>query len=216
MNSFETDMKRAFGSVNFIAGLLIECFILWRAGFQSDLFRISVPVLTSLPYSAAWLSEYQSGFIKEYLPRCGQTSYILGKFLACGISGGAIPAIACSLYRWLGEGNLHLLHGSEEMPEKIFLVFLSGMFWAVAAAVLAAAANSRFVAYGGSFVLFYVLVILYERYFTALYCLYPVEWYAPEHMWVLGDTGTVLMLAGLIWIMGILYYYILARCMKHA
>ena len=46
MNSFETDIKRAFGSVNFIIGLLAECFILWRTGFQSDLFRISVPVLT--------------------------------------------------------------------------------------------------------------------------------------------------------------------------
>lgn len=208
MNSFETDMKRAMGSVNFMAGLLIECLILWRSGFKSDLFRISIPVLTSLPYSTAWLSEYQGGFIKEYLPRCGQNSYIWGKFFACGISGGVLPAAACFLYSWLGEG--------EELPETVFLIFLSGMFWAVAAAVLAAAANSRYVAYGGSFVLFYMLVILYERYFKTLYCLYPVEWYAPEHRWVLGDTGIVLMLLGLILIMGILYYSILARCMKNA
>lgn len=208
MNSFETDLKRAFCSVNFVIGLLIECFILWRAGFKSDLFRISVPVLTSLPYSTAWLNEYQSGFIKEYLPRCGQGAYIFGKFFACGISGGALPAIACSLYSWLGEG--------EEMPEKFILIFLSGMFWAVTAAVLAAAANSRYVAYGGSFVLFYMLVILYERYFNTLYCLYPVEWYAPEHTWVLGDTGIIMMLAGFIWIMGILYYWIVARCINHA
>ncbi len=208
MNSFETDLKRAFCSVNFIAGLLIECFILWRAGFGSDLFRISIPVLTSVPYSTAWLSEYQSGFIKEYLPRCGQSSYILGKFSACGISGGALPLTACLLYSQMGEGDA--------MPEKYLLIFLSGMFWAVTAAVLAAAANSRYVAYGGSFVLFYMLVILYERYFKTLYCLYPVEWYAPEHIWVLGDTGIVLMLSGLILIQGIVYYSILARCIEYA
>lgn len=208
MNSFETDLKRAFCSANFAMGLLIECVILWRAGFPSELFRISVPVLASLPYSTAWLNEYQSGFIKEYLPRCGQSSYILGKFLACGISGGALITIACILYSHLGEG--------EELPEKFILLFLSGMFWAVAAAVLAAAANSRYVAYGGSFVLFYMLVILYERYFKTLYCLYPVEWYDPEHTWVLGDTGIILMLASLILIMGILYYSILARCLEHA
>lgn len=208
MNSFETDLKRAFCSINFVIGLLVECAILWRAGFQSDLFRISVPVLTSLPYSTAWLNEYQSGFIKEYLPRCGQSSYIFGKFFACGISGGALPAIACFLYSQFGEG--------EELPEKFLLLFLSGMFWAVTAAVLAAVADSRYVAYGGSFVLFYMLVILYERYFTTLYCLYPVEWYGPEHIWVLGDTGIILMLVGLICIMGILYYTILARCLEHA
>lgn len=207
MNSFETDLKRAFCSANFIAGLLIECVILWRAGFKSDLFRISVPVLASLPYSTAWLSEYQSGFIKAYLPRCGQNSYIFGKFLACGLSGGALPAIACFVYSQLG--------GGEELPEKFFLLFLSGLFWAVTAAVLAAAANSRYVAYGGSFVLFYMLVILYERYFTTLYCLYPPEWYAPEHTWVLGDIGIVLMLGGLILFLGIVYYSILARCIEH-
>lgn len=207
MNSFETDLKRAFCSVNFIIGLLIECAILWRAGFKSEMFRISLPVLASLPYSTAWLSEYQSGYIKEYLPRCGQNSYIFGKFFACGISGGALPVLACFLYSQMGEG--------EELPEKFLLLFLSGMFWAVTAAVLAAAANSRYVAYGGAFVLFYMLVILYERYFTTLYCLYPVEWYAPEHTWVLGDTGIVLMLFGFIWIMGIFYDLIVARCIEH-
>ena len=76
-------------------------------------------------------------------------------------------------------------------------------------------ANSRYVAYGGAFVLFYMLVILYQRYFKTLYCLYPVEWYAPEHTWVLGDTGVVLLLAGMILLIGVLYYEILGRCIKH-
>ena len=74
-----------------------------------------------------------------------------------------------------------------------------------------APANSRYVAYGGAFVLFYMLVILYQRYFKTLYCLYPVEWYAPEHTWVLGDTGVVLLLAGMILLIGVLYYEILRR-----
>ena len=95
MNSFETDLKRAFFSVNFLAGLLIECFILWRSGFQSEMFRISVPVLSSLPYTTAWLGDYKSVYIKAYLPRSGTASYILGKFLSCGISGGALLVLAC-------------------------------------------------------------------------------------------------------------------------
>lgn len=85
------------------------------------------------------------------------------------------------------------------------------MFWAVVSATLAAAADSRYVAYGGSFVLFYMLVIFVERYFKALYCLDPREWYAPKHAWVLGDTGIVLMLAGFILISGIIYSQVLKK-----
>lgn len=206
MNSFETDVKRAFCSVNFIVGLLMECVILFQSGLESQLFQISVPVLTSIPYSTAWLSEYQSGFIKEYLPRSGRTPYILGKFLACGISGGALLTMACFIC--VETGN------QEEIAINYLLLFLSGMFWAVVSATLAAAANSRYVAYGGAFVLFYMLVILYERYFENLYCLYPVEWYAPEHTWVLGDTGIVLMLGGMILCTGIIYYEIVRRCIE--
>lgn len=206
MNSFETDMKRAICSVNFVIGLMVECVILWRAGWKSELFQISIPVLASFPYSTAWLKEYQSGFFKEYLPRCGRKSYILGKLLSCGISGGALPVLAAALYQWVGV--------EENLTVNLFLLFLSGMLWAMIAATLAAAANSRCVAYGGAFVLCYMMVILYERYFKTLYCLYPVEWYAPEHTWVLGDTGIILMMVGLILVVSVFYYEIVRRCME--
>lgn len=206
MNSFETDLRRACCSVNFMAGLTIACLILYHSGLDSELFQISVPVLASIPYSTAWLNEYQSGFLKEYLPRCGKNAYILGKFLACGISGGGLLTAACYICYQLGK---------EEMKEHIFLVFLSGMFWAVVAAALAAAANSRYVAYGGGFVLFYVLVIVHERHWKSLYCLYPVEWYVPKHTWILGDAGIVLMLSGMLLIVYIFYYEILRRCIEN-
>ncbi|MCI8338033.1 MAG: hypothetical protein HFH62_05025 [Lachnospiraceae bacterium] len=202
MNSFETDLKRAFFSVNFLAGLVMECVILRWAGFSSDIYQISVPVLASLPYSTPWLNEYQGGFIKQYLPRCGMASYIWGKFLSCGISGGTLLAGAYFFCSWWEPG---------EVCGNYLLIFLSGMFWAVVSATLAAAADSRYVAYGGSFVLFYTLVIFVERYFKALYCLDPREWYAPEHAWVLGDTGIVLMLAGVILISGIIYSQVLKK-----
>lgn len=202
MNSFETDLKRAFFSVNFMTGLVMEYIILRWAGFASEWYQISVPVLAALPYSAAWLNEYQSGYIKVYLPRCGMSSYIWGKFLSCGISGGALLALAYFFYAWSEQG---------ETSGKYTLIFLSGMLWAVVAATLAAAADSRYVAYGGGFVLYYMLVILVERYFPALYCLDPGEWYAPEHVWVLGDGGIILMLTGLILIGGIMYAYLLRK-----
>lgn len=204
MNSFETDMKRALSGISFFAPLFLEYLIIRCMGMESEMFQISLPVLVSIPYSTAWLNEYQSGYIKAYLPRCGKTSYILGKFLSCGISGGTLLVLPALLYQWTG--------GDTAMD--LSLLFLSGMFWAALAATLAAAANSRYVAYGGSFVLFYVLVILYQRYFKRLYCLYPPEWYAPEHTWVLEHTGIILMMTGFIVITGIIYYCLLRRCIE--
>ena len=59
MNSFESDLKRAVISVPFIAGVIIETIILFTSGFDSDLFKVSVPVAATLPYSTAWLLDYQ-------------------------------------------------------------------------------------------------------------------------------------------------------------
>ncbi|MCM1498769.1 MAG: hypothetical protein NC124_09925 [Clostridium sp.] len=207
MNSFETDIKRAVCSVNFLAGLVVEIFILSQYGIEADLFAVSVPVAVTLPYAAAWINDYQSGFLKAYLPRCGVPAYVAGKFFACTLSGGGVLGIACFAY-------LHTEAG-KNAEVNIMLVFLSGMLWAAVAATLAAISDSRYIAYGGSFVLFYVLVILHERYFEGLYCLYPVEWYNPKHTWIFGDAGIVLLVTAVLVILFFVYYETLRRKIEH-
>ncbi len=66
MNSFETDMKRAIISKGFLAGFILELLILWKVGGDSELFRVTVPVISTFPYATAWLADYQSGYIKAY------------------------------------------------------------------------------------------------------------------------------------------------------
>lgn len=204
MNSFESDLKRAVISIPFVAGVIIEVVILLCSGFDSDLFRVSVPVLATFPYSTAWLLDYQSGFVKEYIPRCGVNQYIIGKIIACGISGGLLELSGCYLFSLMNE----------ETEIKLNLIFVSGMLWAVVAAALAAWSNSRYIAYGGSFVIYYILVIFHDRYFEDLYCLYPYEWIAPEHTWVFDEQGIVILLIGIILVFSFLYYHILWRCIK--
>lgn len=205
MNSFETDLKRAICSKGFLIGILLEILILKQAGFDSDLFRVTVPVLATFPYATAWLSDYQSGYIKSYLYRSGIFPYICGKFWACGISGGLVELLGCLIYMW-----------TQEQPEDInlILVFSSAMFWALLSATLAAISNSRYIAYGGSFVIYYILVMLYERYFEDYYCLYPYEWLMRKHVWVLGDAGVLLLLAGLSILLFCVYYEVLSRCIE--
>lgn len=203
MNSFETDIGRAVLSRGFIAGVLLEILILFTAGFDSDLFRMTVPVLCTLPYSTAWLADYQTGFIKSYLPRTGVTSYILGKILSCGISGGGAELLGSWIYVCLKH--------DENMQWSPLLIFVSGMLWAVLAAALS---NSCYIAYGDAFVLYYVLVILHERYFQTLYCLYSYEWLAPEHTWIFGEWGVVFLITGLMLVLFCLYDVILRRCIE--
>lgn len=204
MNSFETDCVRAFGSPNFFIGLFVECLILWKAGPQSDLFAISVPIAVSLPYSTAWIADMESGYLKEYVPRCGKKAYIFGKMAACCISGGALLTAAGWIYK--------RVCGERADTLDLSLLFFSGMLWALCAATLAAASKSRYVAYGGSFVLFYLLVILKERYFMDLYCVDPIEWIMPKHTWVFDHGGIWLLCGGLQILLAMIYYEILWRC----
>lgn len=207
MNSFEMDMRRAFLSKGFVSGVILQTIILFAAGTSSELFRMSVPILCTLPYATAWLTDYKNGFLRVYLARTDKGNYIGGKILSCAISGGSVTALS---------GQIYVLFGPEKQMEdiQVLLFFVSGMFWAVFSATLAAWSKNYYIAYGGGFVIYYLLVILHERYFEELYCLNPIEWLIPEHIWVFGETGIVLLVGGitLIFVWG--YAFILWRCME--
>lgn len=206
MNSFETDMKRAISSKGFITGLAVGIFILMKSGFDSQLYRISLPVLAALPYTTAWLMDYQTGYLKLYITRSSRTAYILGKFSACAISGGLVTMLPGALCL--------MIQGEEAGGFNLWLLFFSGMMWSVVSAVLAAFSKSRYLAYGGGFVIYYLLVILYERYFPKLYCLYPYEWLSPTHTWVFNWQGIVVLLTGILLILCFLYYEILRQSIE--
>ena len=53
---------------------------------------------------------------------------------------------------------------------------------------------SKYMAYGAPFVIYYVLVILSERYFHSIYVINPEEWLAPQNYWVGGDWGIMLLI----------------------
>ena len=207
MNSFGTDLKRAVFSWGFVIGLILEILILMSAGFGSDIFKMCIPVLCTFPYGTAWLADWESGFLKACLPRTSVSSYIMGKILSSGISGGLLEALGCQIYL--------LIQGQENPGINIQLIFMSGALWAMISALLAALSKSRYLAYGGGFVLYYFLVILHERYLTGIYCLYPYEWFMPKHMWMFEDAGVLMLVSGILLIVSCLYYEVLRRCIEN-
>lgn len=208
MNSFETDMKRAIGSVGFAAGLILQVLILSISKENSEFFLISIPLVCTLPYTTAWLEDYKRGYLKLYISRCGVRSYIWGKYFSCILSGGLLESAAVYIYMHTDKGK-----GCELYP---VLIFMSGMFWAAVSTTLAAITKSKYIAYGGSFVIFYLLIIIYERYFGKIYCLYPAEWINPTHVWVFERYGIVFMLSGFLVILFCIYDRVLRRCIKGA
>lgn len=208
MNSLESDIVRSMISVRFCIALAVMLLILFSNGYDSELYRLCVPVACTLPYSCGFIDEYKSGFTRLALVRTNYRAYIWGKFFACGIAGGIVETLAVWIYS--------ISVGAEITSVQYWLIFLSGMLWADVAAALAIASGSKYVAYGGSFVLYYFLVILNERYFKNLYCLNPHEWYAPEHIWIFNDTGIILMLTGLLVIILLIYELTARRLLENA
>ncbi|EFH80335.1 conserved hypothetical protein [Ktedonobacter racemifer DSM 44963] len=174
-----------------------------RNALSSDMVMFAVPILCALPFTPVFVDDIQSGFIKQFLPRCGVNAYILGKLLACAISGGLVLLIGILLAYVLSTLGLTLLEDpfdggiiatySAIVLEKAALFLCSGMLWSLVGFTLASMTKSRYMAYAAPFVLYYILIIVHERYFGAWYYLYPREWLNPSHFWILGDWGPVLL-----------------------
>ncbi len=263
MKILKTDIQRALASWGFIAGIAGTTVILFfgsfdsilqiiqngtgdglMAGFHdqtlltalgSNIILLCVPILAALPYTAAFLDDYKSGYLKEYLPRSGKKEYIRGKVIATGLSGGLVlfigivliyvifalvftpMEIAPQIQDQAATNGIALSSTIKQVQQaaqpsmfplimrKAFVFFLSGFFWSLIGALFATVTLSRYMAYAFPFILYYVLIILCQRYFTGLYSINPQEWLNPASDWPGGTWGIILFLAELIIVTAITY-----------
>ncbi len=182
--------------------------IMISAALSSDVFTLALPILCVLPYTTSFVDDIKSGFIKEYLPRTNIRSYLVSKIIACALSGGAVLAIGVAfayamsaltftpMEAALKSGEIPVNYLAEIVGKTAICMF-SGAFWSVLGMAFAALTNSRYMAYASPFVVYYVLIILHERYFPNFFVLYPKEWLNPQSEWMFGNLGVVLLLAEL-------------------
>ena len=200
-------------------------------GFHSDLIMgalsseamaLALPILAALPYTASFIDDVKSGFIKEYLPRTTVPRYIAGKAVGCAVSGG----LTLSLGIFIAYGFAALMFlpmeaypkAGETVPnyfgnliETALMFFASGAFWSLTGMTFAALTNSKYMAYASPFVLFYLLIILYERYFDKLFVLYPREWLSPSSRWMFGKIGVAVLLIEFSLLMALAFAYAAKR-----
>lgn len=188
----------------------------------SDAMTLALPIIAALPFTSTFIDDIKSGFVKEYLPRTTKSGYLLGKIFGSLVSGGLsvslgvllgylVAALVFSPMEAALEPGAAARPYFEELMGKALLFFCSGAFWSLVGLTLATLTNSKYMAYASPFVLYYVLIILYERYFDTLYVLYPKEWTNPSAFWMWGNAGVVLLLLELSIISGLLFFHAAKR-----
>lgn len=158
-----------------------------RGAVSSETMCFVLPIAAALPFTASYYEDLHSGFIKAYLPRAGYRDYMAGKLIACFTSGGLAPVAGIVCYGLLTSILLAprviweegFSREMEALLRASIPIFFSGAFWSLAGLTASALTGSKHMAYAAPFILFYVLVILSERYFKNFVLLNPKEWMGP-------------------------------------
>ena len=195
------------------------------SALSSDAMTLALPIVAALPYTASFVDDVKSGFVKAYLPRTTTNGYIFGKLSACVLSGGVV--LALGILAAYGISALLFTpmeavpaEGAEapayfaELMGKVLLFFCSGAFWSLVGLLFATLTGSKYMAYASPFVIYYVLIILYERYFDTLYVLYPKEWLMPSNRWYFGNLSVAVWVGELIVIASLCFYPAAKRRLK--
>lgn len=182
---------------------------------SSDLVLLVAPILAAVPYTFAFVDDEKSGYLKSFLPRTSVTRYVLGKELGCALSGGL--ALAGGI--WIAFGLLGLIYLPHEVyaeyvvqPHlgeiafRALLFFLQGACWALVGMLLSALSGNIYLAYAAPFILYYVLIILQERYFRAAFMLNPKNYLTMEGAWPLQGKSAALTLCVILIILFLAFY----------
>lgn len=171
-----------------------------------------VPVISALPFSGEYVDEVKSKFARFYLIRINYEHYLWSRVLVCFLCGGGVILLG-SLLSW---GISALLFMPMEMAAEkesvsvasiwpiLILFFMTGGLWSVVGMTMSTFMESKYIAYASPFVIYYMLVILYERYFPDAYLLYPPNWTNPD-VWPYGAWGATIFLLELTLVFSILF-----------
>ncbi len=182
---------------------------------SSDTVAPFLPILAVLPFSAGYIDNVKSKFARFFLIRTSYRTYLLSRCAVCFLLGGLVPTLG-TLLCW-GGGSLVFLpmeyapKSPSEVPAMLLkecgLLFLSGGMWAVAGMAMSTLMESKYIAYASPFVIYYLMVILYERYLPKCFLIYPREWIAPSKLWPFGAWGPAVLMLELSLLFTLLFYF---------
>ena len=196
----------------FVQGFHITLVI---QGFQSDALISFLPILAALPFGGCFVDDLKSKFARFFLIRSSYRTYIISRIIVGFLSGG-LAILSGALVAW-GATVAVLIPMEREIEgmepavidgliEICFLLFLNGGFWSVLGMAMSTLMESKYISYATPFVFYYLLVILYERYFSDLFIIYPKTWTDPA-AWPFGCWGAAIFLLEMTLIFAILFAF---------
>lgn len=189
---------------------------------RSDAVLLCLPIVAAVPFTTAFLDDIKSGFIKHFLTRTRFNTYIIGKIIACAIAGGlalgigtgvgtfAIKLIVAPIEAPMYVGQEHMWTVKELIP-----FFMSGMLWSLVGMLLSAITMNKYMAYASPFIIYYVFVILAERYFRKAYVLNPQNYITGAGGWDLGLKSIYITLGLLIIGVALVFYIVANRRLRN-
>ncbi len=91
------------------------------------------------------------------------------------------------------------------------MAFLMGGTWAGVSCLFAVMYGNRYMAYGASFLISYLLIILLTRFFDHIYIFNPREWFNQSFYWEGGNLGVMLMLAECMVLLMLINWILMSR-----
>ena len=158
------------------------------AALDADLSMSCIPICAALAYGTAFVEELDTGYVRLYVSRCPSADYVRAKALTPVLGGAASVGLGV-LGSWLAVALLYGPFEAAATPgvgyplgmllTRLLLSALGGGLWAAVGALVANVTRSKYTAYAAPFILYYVLVMLQERYLTAWVWLSPKAWMTP-------------------------------------
>ena len=196
----------------FMEGFHIEIL---TEGFQSDALTSFLPILAALPFGGCFVDDLTSKFARFFLIRSSYRTYIASRIVV-GFLAGGLAILAGALIAWGTTAAVLIpiereIEGAEPaaidgLIETCFLLFVNGGFWSVVGMAMSTLMESKYISYATPFVLYYLLVILCERYFSDLFIIYPKTWTDPT-AWPFGCWGAAIFLLEMTLIFAILFAF---------
>lgn len=156
-----------------------------------------LPITAVLPCGDVYIRERQWNFLRLLIIRRGKTAYSVDKMITTAFSGALVwilgAGFAGLLFFLLFFGKEEIFCWSWEPVGELLTIVartaLTASAFASFSAVCGVASGSVYLAMGLPFVLYYMLMILRERYLPQIYCMDPSEWIKGEEFWGSGQRG---------------------------
>jgi hypothetical protein len=183
----------------------------------SELAMLGMAVICSLPFATTFIQDVKSKFLIFRLVRSNSRDYILSKIFTAYFVGGLTVLLSAILFYCtlliafvpvevhVGLQTISVNEVIKQFSSIVEVYFFVGGFFSLAAMVLGSLSMNYYIAYASSFILFYLLVILHQRYVRNFQILDPQCWILSFDKYPYGKLGVAIISIALSALLGVAF-----------